>query len=84
MDNRDIMWKAVQDLIIKARSSAFEGAPSIWLFEFLDQMEYLPGLLLNKNDCGSEFEEYLEMTCIKFECIEVLNRYKLRVEGSSI
>lgn len=69
--------QAVQDLIIEARSLAYQKIPGEKLAEFLDGVEYLPALFLEKEDRTELFENYLEEFCNRYNCSGILNKYKL-------
>lgn len=66
---------AIQDLIIRARSFAYQNYPNEKLAEFLDGIEYLPGLILEKEDRTDSFEQYLEGLCNDYGIPEVFNKY---------
>lgn len=68
--------KIVQDLIIKARSFAYEEKDPQFMAEFLDKVEYLPALMLEEKDRTDFFERYLKQICDEYDCHEVLNRNK--------
>ena len=69
--------KAIQDLIIEAGTMAYKNVSSKDLAEFLDDLEYLPALII-EGDNTELFENYLKEFCSKRNCIHVLNRYKMR------
>lgn len=70
--------QAVQDLIIEARRMASEGTSNEDLADFLDGVEYLPGLIVETEDRTEVFENYLKMICAEKKCMSVLNRYAAR------
>ena len=70
--------QAIQDLIIEARSKAYQNIESKDLGDFLDGLEYLPALVIEDGDNTELFENYLEELCKRNDCINVLNRYKTR------
>lgn len=67
--------QALHLLIIKGRMMAWENN-STQLFEFLDELEYLPALMLEEENQSKMFEEYLEAICIKRKCPEVYHQFK--------
>ncbi len=67
--------KAIQDLIIKGRILAFEKVDHSEMFDFLDGVEYLPGLIIAESNTTKQFEDHLKSMCSDFDCIEVWNRY---------
>jgi len=68
---------AIHDLIIRARIMAFEKVSNEVMFDFLDELEYLPALILeNKRENTKRFEEYLEFICNRYNCPGILIKYK--------
>ncbi|KFF03859.1 hypothetical protein [Chryseobacterium luteum] len=67
---------AIQDLIIRARSLAYQNVSMEILAEFLDGLEYLPALILEQDDRTDLFESFLEELCTKYSFLEVLDKYK--------
>jgi len=67
---------AIQDLIIRARNLAYQKHPSEALTELLDEIEYLPALILEKKDRTDFFEFYLEGICTEYGFPDVWNRYR--------
>lgn len=72
---------AIRDLIIHGRWLTFEGISKDLMIDFLDKVEYLPELVLNEKSTTQSFEEYLQMICENFDCMEILVRYKKRCLG---
>lgn len=70
--------QAIQDLIIEARSLAYNKADHLRLAEFLDSIEYLPGLIIEEKDNTGLFEQYLNDLCSENNCMNVVNRYNTR------
>ncbi|MFP9114700.1 GTP-binding protein EngB [Flavobacterium sp. RHBU_3] len=68
--------KAVHDLIIKTRALAYENYPALALAKLLDEMEYLPALILEEKDQTEFFESYLEHICKQYNFPEILLRYQ--------
>jgi len=67
---------AIQDLIIWARNLAYQKHPSEALAELLDEIEYLPALILEKEDRTDIFESYLKAICTEYGFPDVWNRYR--------
>jgi len=51
--------KAIQGIIIQARFMTQQNEDSQRIAALLDSAEYLPGLLIDKDDKTSEFSEFL-------------------------
>lgn len=67
---------AIQDLVIRARNFAYQNYPHEQLAAFLDGIEYLPALILEKENRTDLFESFLEDLCSHYDVPEVFNRYK--------
>lgn len=67
---------AIQDLIVQARNLADENCSTEVLAVLFDKMEYLPSLILEKEDRTDFFESYLKAICTQYEFPDVLNRYR--------
>ena len=67
---------AIQDLIIQARNLAYQKYPSEKMAELLDEIEYLPALILEETDRTDFFEFYLEGICTEYGFSDVWSRYK--------
>jgi hypothetical protein len=52
--------KAVHDLICHGKKLVFDGAAGQTLAKFLDDLEYLPALMLEKSDRTDIFEDFLK------------------------
>ncbi|OQP47722.1 hypothetical protein [Niastella populi] len=68
--------KAIHDLICHGRKLAYEGTASKILAEFMDDLEYLPALMLQESDTTDLFEEYLKGTCKQFDCDYIATLYE--------
>jgi len=67
---------AIQDLIIRARNLAYENHSTGALAEFLDGIEYLPALMLEKEDRTDLFELFLGELCVRNGFPEILDKYR--------
>lgn len=68
---------AIHDLVIRARMMAFEKVSNEVIFDFLDDLEYLPALILeDKRENTKRFEEYLESICNRYDYPGILIKYK--------
>jgi len=67
---------AIQDLIIQAKIMAGKQKSHEDLFNYLDNLEFLPTLILYKEDKGDEFEIKLEEICMKYDFPYILKKYK--------
>ncbi|MGV3598697.1 MAG: GTP-binding protein EngB [Bacteroidota bacterium] len=67
--------KAIQDLIIKSRWLAYEDIPRKELGDFLDDVEYLPTLILKEEEAELDFELYLKMICEKHQVMYIYDKY---------
>ena len=52
--------KAIHNLMIRLKINIVQELPHRELYNHIDELEYLPILLLNKEDSTQEFEEYLK------------------------
>ena len=52
--------KAIHNLMIRLKINIVQELPHRELYNLIDELEYLPILLLNKEDRTQEFEEYLK------------------------
>jgi hypothetical protein len=68
--------KAVQDLICHGRKLGYEGADSQTLAKFLDDLEYLPGLMLEGSDRTEVFEKHLKGMCGDYDCSYIVTWYE--------
>ena len=66
---------AIQYLIIWARNLVYQGYSKEELAAFLDAVEYLPALILEKDDRTELVEEFLEDVCVQHDFPEVLIKY---------
>ena len=51
--------KVIQRLVVLARKMAYEKQAHEKIAAVLDDIEYLPGLLAEKEDCENKFREYI-------------------------
>jgi hypothetical protein len=75
-ENNNKAILAIQDLIIRARNLAYQNHSHKDLAEFLDALEYLPGLMLENMDNSDLFEKFLEDLCSRYNYPEIINKYK--------
>lgn len=77
-DKQNKAIKAIQDLIIQARIVAFNEHPypDTPLLNFLNELEYLPALMLEETDQTFFFEDSLEEICQTYDCGYILNKYR--------
>jgi len=68
--------KAIHNLIIRLKINIVQELPHRELYNLIDELEYLPILLLNKEDRTQEFEEYLEKICSQFQCMRIWEQYQ--------
>ena len=68
--------KAVHDLICHGKKLAYEGAAGQTLAKFLDDLEYLPALMLVKSDTTDIFENYLKEMCVDYDCSYIVIWYE--------
>ncbi|MNU32609.1 hypothetical protein D3C71_211570 [compost metagenome] len=66
---------AVHDLIIRARNLAYQKKEHEMIGDFLDALEYLPALILEKEDRTELFEKFLEDICKRYDFTEILDKY---------
>ena len=68
--------KAIHNLMIRLKINIVQELPHRELYNLIDELEYLPILLLNKEDRTKEFEEYLEKICSQFQCMRIWEQYQ--------
>lgn len=68
--------KAIHNLMILLKINIVQELPHRELYNLIDELEYLPILLLNKEDRTQEFEEYLEKICSQFQCMRIWEQYQ--------
>ena len=68
--------KAIHNLMIRLKINIVQELPHRELYNLIDELEYLPILLLNKEDKTQEFEEYLEKICSQFQCMRIWEQYQ--------
>ena len=68
--------KAIHNLMIRLKINIVQELPHRELYNLIDELEYLPILLLNKEDRTQEFEEYLEKICSQFQCMRIWEQYQ--------
>ena len=66
--------QAIHNLIIQSKIMA-GGTGSTMLFEFLDHVEYLPGLILESQDQTATFEAYLKQICEDYKLDYIFKFY---------
>lgn len=67
--------RALQGLLIRARTMAHEGARHDQLADILDGAEYLTALLYDEKDQTIAFRSYLEQVCRAHACQYALQRF---------
>ena len=68
--------KAIHNLMIRLKINIVQELPHRELYNLIDELEYLPILLLNKEDSTREFEEYLKKICSQFQCMHIWEQYQ--------
>ena len=68
--------KAIHNLMIRLKINIVQELPHRELYNLIDELEYLPILLLNKEDRTKEFEEYLKKICSQFQCMRIWEQYQ--------
>ena len=68
--------KAIHNLMIRLKINIVQELPHRELYNLIDELEYLPILLLNKEDRTQEFEEYLKKNCSQFQCMRIWEQYQ--------
>lgn len=67
---------AIQDLIIRVRTFAYEKKDYSEIAELLDDIEYLPALIVEEVNNTELFENYLANTCSKFGFNDIIQKYQ--------
>lgn len=70
--------QAIQELIVKARNYSYQNMPYERLAVFLDDLEYLPSLIVEDKDNTILFEDNLRDICDRNCCMDVFIRYEKR------
>lgn len=68
--------KIVHDFIIVARRFAYDEKDAKFIADFLDEVEYLPALILEETNQTEFFQKYAKGICEQFDCNEVFARNK--------
>ena len=73
-DSQKIMT-AIHDLIIETRMMVGNRKSYEDIYKFLDDVEYLPALVIMASDETETFKNYLKMICEDFNCMRIYNKY---------
>lgn len=68
--------EAIHDLIIQIKLMTVFKKPHLEMYHFIDEVEYLPQLMMSEEDKTALFEEELDNICLKYNLISVLEKYK--------
>ena len=71
-----IALEALHQLIIRVKIRTGYTEPYEETFNLLDEIEYLPVLMLDEKDRTQEFEEYLKGICEKYSFMPIWYRYQ--------
>lgn len=74
IDKRENGIRAIHKLIIHARRLTGNNR-SNYLFKFLDDVEYLPALMLESEDQSELFEAYLKEICSLYSLQMIYEEY---------
>ncbi len=67
---------AIYSLIAEAHNLAIQNIQSKELFNFFDDLEHLPNLLIEENDQTNFFEMCLEGCCVRNKCTYIIDKYR--------
>lgn len=67
---------AIHDLLVWARSLAYEKCSTEILAKLLDEMECFPAFILENEDRTELFELHLKKICARYKFPDVWNRYR--------
>lgn len=67
---------AIHSLLIKIKMMTVNNTSHLEMYNFIDDVEYLPQLILDQDDKTMVFEKYLEEICEKFDIPEIIKRYR--------
>jgi hypothetical protein len=67
--------KALQAIIIRGRSMAYEKLDHKKIADLLDDAEYLAGLICEEEDRTNAFRSYLAETAVKHQCHWALTEF---------
>jgi hypothetical protein len=74
--NKDVAaMKALQDVIIRGRTMAYEKADHAKIADLLDTAEYLAALIYDKKDMTTVFRENLVTLAKKHKCNMALDEF---------
>ena len=68
--------EAIHNLIIQVKLMTVFNKPHLEMYNFIDEVEYLPQLMMFEEDKTALFEEELEKICLKYNLISVLEKYR--------
>lgn len=66
---------ALQGVLVRARTMAYEGAPGEELADLLDTAEILPRFIASEEDETDRFRQHLEEVAKRHRCAFVLQRF---------
>lgn len=68
--------EVIHDLIIKTKIKAVNNESHEEIYNFLDDIEYLPQLILDEKDMTTIFKDELEKICEKYNFSSLLNKWE--------
>ena len=74
--------RAIQHVIIRGRTMAYQAEPAARIAELLDHAEYLPQLILAAEDRTEIFADYLKMISEQYQCRYIFTEYSRAEAGA--
>jgi len=75
-ENHTKSIEAIHDLIIQIKLMTVFNKSHLEMYHFIDDVEYLPQLMMTDEDQTALFEEELEKICKKYNLITIFEKYK--------
>jgi hypothetical protein len=75
-ENHNSSIEAIHSLIIQIKLMTVNNKPHLEMYHFIDDIEYLPQLIVSDEDQTALFDEQLEKICQKYNLFAIFNKYK--------
>ncbi|WP_312090936.1 hypothetical protein [Chryseobacterium sp.] len=69
------LTNVIHDLMIHVKIMTVNNAPYKEMYDFIDEIEYLPQLIVSKEDQTELFDNELIRICEKYNLPNILNKY---------
>lgn len=67
---------AIHDLLIKVKLMTVQNSSHLEMYNLIDDLEYLPQLIIEQEDTTHLFEQFLKELCEKFNFPDVIKKYE--------